>query len=301
MTVIVSVSRGMRFGNESYLTGVDTITATNGHIINQPLLAATDDQAVALNFLKSQMVGMFWLCDQDATVHLRGDSPHDVEIGVANGFTVAGPPGEFTYDGDCSAWLWPGDEVYIEGATTPANDGCATVVDVDVAAGISTITITREAGAFAVEVSAGAGVTMWRKIQRVSGEWDIVNITAVVAMTFTVAGDLTDTLEAGDMVLIENSTTPANDGLYTIATITYAAPNSTITCVEAGNAIEAGAADTSFCWIIDHLLIRLTADIPFLWAGGGILSPVLEDITTVTADVAGATAADLQGRTVIST
>ena len=253
-----------------------------------------------MNFLKSQLVGMFWLCDQDVVLHLRGGSPYDVEIGVANGFTVAGPPGEFTHDGDVSGWLWAGDEVYIEGATTAANDGAATVVDVDVAAGISTITVTREAGAFNVEVSAGAGVTMWRKIQRVSAEFDIDDVTAAgPAGALTYTGDLTGLLEAGDLILIENATTPGNDGIYTIATIGYAAPLTTITLEEALTAIEAGAADTSFCWIIDELLIRLTADIPFLWAGGGLLSPVLEDITTVTADTV--LAADLQGRVVLST
>jgi hypothetical protein len=304
-------------------------------MINSIIPAATDDHPVVIpTFAKEDLVGLLLTADQDCIAKLFGLN-HTTLAAPVEGlqvttFTVAGDlatdpgtPGEFTTPGDLTGWLYPGDNLYITGATTAQFDGHATVMDVAHAAAVTTVGVSKDyinvnaavAEVFTAATIPEAGVantTVARKYQPLGPEVD-VNGAAVNEFNaagppgvLVMPGDFS-WLQEGDEILIDGATTHGNDGIWTVATAVYAAPDTTITltALEAFAGAEGAAATTTFQWVRTHHLVRLTANEPYLWGiqdGSGVNSsgspnPLIDDITTLTVTNEHATlTADFQAR-----
>ena len=299
MASTINITRGLRVENEAGIVGAEALESTNVEIVENTVAAGAVDADMGIGpFEKFDLDCLAMVSDQDVLVRLNGEHPHDISVGVGSGFTAAGPPGQFEVAGDVTGYILPGDEIYIEGATTAANDGPCTVLETAFAAGITTITVARAGGAFVVEVSAGAGVTMWRKFQYRSIEYDVANFTvAGPPGQLTYTGDLTDVIFEDDNILVEGATTAANDGIYTVTAVTEAAGTTTITVAEAIANVEAGAAATSLALIRDEFMVRLSANVPFLWSeDASIFNPLLEDVTMMEVTNDNAVTANFQAR-----
>lgn len=310
MTVISTASKGMRIGNEEYLTGSEILNTSLGEHVNAEIPAATDDHNVVIGaFAKADLAGLVMIMDQDGLVRMRGNSPFVIQDILTLGDMVLGPTGTFSILGDQTAWIFSGDLIFIEGCTTAANDGFYNVVRSAFAAGITTIEVFRQWGTIngavievfdTVEAGAGAACIVTKLLTRST----LRDIDA--GDDFTVAGppgqlevaeDLSF-LQAHDKILIQYSTTVAvNDGIFNVVSATYAAPDTTIIVEEAFN-VEAGNAACSLMHVRSELMCRLVANVPHLWTWpSGILNPVLEDITTLEVSNYHATAdADFQAR-----
>ena len=304
MPVASSASKGLKIGNETFLSGTETLASTLGQIVNDSIPAATADHPVVIgNFTKADLIAMLMTSDQDGLVKLSGGGPWVIQNIAALGNTVLGNGGEFTILLDQTAWIFPGDFFWIEGCTTAANDGLFLVIGAGFAAGITTIEVIRQFGVInvaAIEVfdtvEAGAGAAcVATKIQPMGVKHDID-----AADDFTVAGapgqievaeDLS-WLEEFDQLLIQEATTPANNQIVTVVSAVYAAPDTTIV-VEEAVVVEAGNAACNFFAMRSSIHVRLTANIPVLWTlpAGLALNPCLEDITTLLVSNDHATAA----------
>ena len=325
MTVTATASRSMRIGNETALSGSETIVAELGEHVNQEIAIAADDAVVAIGAVtKANLDALLLIADQDLTVKVIGGNPFPLHPGVGEGIVTLGDlaanvGGTFTVAGDLTEWLWPGDQIWITGCTTVNNNGRYIVIGTAVAAGITTVEVvqfgrhglagqlgTINAPAIevfdTVEVGAGAANLVYkiqsRGIKNNIGVGDDFTVAGPPGQ-IEIAGDFSF-LQADDKILIEEATTGNNNGIFTVVTAVYAAPDTTIT-VEEAVAVELGTALTTFQWVRTELLVRLTADVSHLWTReGSILSPVLEDITQLLVTNASGVAADLQARIVKS-
>ena len=246
---------------------------------------------------------MLMTSDQDGLVKLSGGGPWVIVEYTNVGDMVTGDGGLFTVATDLTGWIFPGDMLYLTGATDPDNDGPACVINTTFAAGLTTIEVFRPLGfdnALANEVfgtaQVGAGAAnLMTKFEPMGIKY---NIDA--ADDFTVAGapgqieiaeDLSF-LEEFDQILIEDATTAANNQIATVVSATFVAPDTTIV-VEEAVVVEAGTANTTLQPIRTSIHARLTANIPVLWTlpAGFVLNPCLEDITTLLVSNDHATAA----------
>ncbi len=301
MTIASTASRSLRIGNETPLSGNESLASEGGEVVNSIIPIATEDHPIVslANFTKANLMGLLLTCDRDALVRMRGDF-HYVSPDVAHGFTAAAI---FDTNEDVTEWLWAGDKIWIDDATTAGNDGTATVLEVAYAAPYSTITIMREGAAYNVEIGV-AGVTRWRKIQARSQEFLIDGAVAgapnefIATSTINAAGDYSF-LQAHDKIMIQAATNAANNDIFEVVTAVFDGVDTVITVEEVTIVTETSVALTSLQWIRDELMVRITAGIPELWTlnGNGILNPVLEDITTLLVSNAHATlTADFQAR-----
>lgn len=310
MTIQSTASKGLRIGNEAYLTGSEILNTSLGESVNAIITAATDDQAVVIGaFTKADLAGLVFIMDQDGLVRMRGPSPFVIQNIVALGDLVLGDGGTFTILNDQTAWIYPGDQFWIEGCTTAANDGLYYVVSVGFAAGVTTIECFRRIGVInaavfesfdTVEAGAGAATLATKLLGRSTLRYIDAGDDFTVAGPpgQIVVGEDLSFLQAHDKILIQESTTPAvNDGIFNVVTAVYVAPDTTITVEEAVN-VEAGNGNCSLTWVRSELMCRLVANVPHLWTWpSGILNPVLEDITTLEVSNSHATAdADFQAR-----
>ncbi len=284
MTITSVASRSLRIGNESPLSGNESLASELGEQVNSIIPAATDDHPVTIGaFTKANLSGLLLTCNRDALIRMRGNF-HYVSPDGGEGFTAAAI---FTTNEDVTEWLWAGDEIWIDDATTAGNDGTATVLEVAYAAPYSTITIQREGAAYNVEIGV-AGVTRWRKIQARSQEFLIDGAVVgapnefVAASTINAAGDYSF-LQPHDKIMIQAATNAANNDIFEVVTAVFDGVDTVITVEEVTIITETSVALTSLQWIRDELMVRITAGIPELWSlnGNGILCPVLEDITTL--------------------
>jgi hypothetical protein len=307
MTVTTTATRSMRVGNETALSGAETLTSELGTMINSIIPAATDDHPVVIPaFTKANLTGLLLTCDRDALVRLRGGNSWVIDNIVTLGDLVLGTGGTFTVTGDLTAYWYPGDQIWITGCTTAGNDGLYTVIDTAVAAGVTTVEVfdrTAVINAAVVEsfdtVEAGAGAActatkvLFRSVKHDIDAGDDFTVAGPPGQ-LEVAEDVSWLVEY-DKILIQETTT--NDGIYNVTSATYTAPDTTIVLEEAVT-VEVGTAAGNFCWIRDELMVRLTAGVPFMWTlDGGILNPCLEDITTLLVTNEHATlTADFQAR-----
>lgn len=330
MTVAATATRSMRIANETPLTGSHAFSAELGQQINAEIPAATAAHPVMIGgFAKSDLLGLLLTCNRAVTARLYGLNFGGMQV---DNFTVAGNlvlgvPGELTITGDVTGWLRSGDLLWIVGATTQQHDGVATVMDVAVAAGLSTVGVSKDLcviNAAVVEVfdviEAGiVGTTFATKFEPLGPEHLLLGaagnefLAAGPPGVITTNGDFSY-LQAGDQILIQGATTHGNDQIYTVVTAVYAAPDTTITVVEAVANVEAAAAGTTFQVVRTCLLARIAANVPFVWTlvdqaigatsaafypdSMGAPCPILEDITACTVDNADALTADFQARIV---
>jgi len=317
MTVTATAGRSMAIGNEPSLSGNETITANFGTSINIPVAVGADDAVTALAVAKADLEGLLLEADQDLIIKVLGGNPWDIATIATLGDTATANGGTITVIGDLTEWLYIGDNVWLEGCSAPANDGRYVVRSTAVAAGVTTVELVKcgqlaAADPFTIDnvavhevfaaLQPAAAGTMTKFLPRNAGQ---ALLGAAAAFEFNVvaapgeievAGDWSF-LQADDKILIEAATTGGNAGIYTVVSATYAAPDTTIVVEEALAAQEAAAGDTTIQWIRTELLIRLTADVPFLWTEeGSILNPVLEDVTQLLVTNASGVAADLEGR-----
>ena len=311
MALTATAQKGLRVGNESYLSGVETLSATNAELISAVIPAATDDHPVVIgDFLKADLAAILMLSDQDGMARLLGGNPWVIQDIATLGDMATGVGGTFTILNDQTAWIYPGDMFWIEGCTTAANNGLFMVIDSAFAAGVTTIEVVRRTGVIngaVIEVfdtvEAGAGVNcLATKLMAMSPKHYID-----AGDDFTVAGppgqieiaeDLS-WLEPHDRILIQEATNAANNQIVNVTTATYVAPDTQLV-VEEAVVVEAGNANANFTLVRSEFHVRLTANIPTLWTlPSGILNPCLEDITTllVTNDHATETA-DFRARVV---
>lgn len=293
MTVTATASKGLRIGNEAYLSGAEVQTATLGQIVNASIPAATHDHPVVVGaFTKANLVGLLMMSTQDGMARMSGGNPWVIQNIATLGDLVLGVGGTFTILNDQTAWIYPGDMFWIEGCTTAANDGLYMVIDSTFAAGVTTIEVVRQTAvinAAVVEVfdtvEAGAGAAcLATKIMAMSPKHYID-----AGDDFTVAGppgqieiaeDLS-ALVAHDRLLIQEATNAANNQLVDVTTATFVAPDTTLV-VEEAVAVEAGNAAANLMLVRSEFHPRLVANVPTLWTlPSGILNPCLEDITTL--------------------
>lgn len=303
MAIDSNASRGLRVGNETYLSGVESLESTNAEFINESIAAATDDQAVVMgDFNKADLVGLLMISDQDGLVRLSGAGPWVIQNIATLGDMATSVGGTFTILADQTAWIYPGDMFWIEGCTTAANDGLYMVIDSTFAAGVTTVEVIQQLGvinAAVIEVfdtvEAGAGAACLATKLQAMGQKRYID----AADDFTVAGppgqieigeDLS-WLEEFDQLLIQEATNAANNQIVTVTSATYVAPDTTIV-VEEAVVVEVGNANANFTPVRDALICRLVANIPVLWTlPSGILNPLLEDGTTLLVSNSHATAA----------
>ena len=242
------------------------------------------------------------------TVRLNGAIQYQIDDFTVSGDLVLGTSGEFTVTGDLTSWLFPGDMLWIEGATTGQHDGIKHVMEVNFAGGLTTVGCTTELGvilAAAVEVfdviEAGVvGTTYMRKIVGL-GPGNL----ALVTDDFTVAGPDGEFEVAGDYsaldlrkakLLFRNTTT--NDLILTIVSATFGALDTTFV-VEEAVTVEPMLAATTFQLIEDEAVFQLTANIPQMWTiGGGMANPSPEDVLRFLATNDSGVAAAFQARVV---
>ena len=311
MTVVVTANKGLRVGNEPYLSGSEVQTVTNAEIVTATIPAATDDHPVVVgDFTKASLAALLMISDQDGMVRMSGGNPWVIQNIATLGDMALGVGGTFTILNDQTGWIYPGDLFWIEGCTTAANDGLFIVIDATFAAGVTTIEVVRRTAvinAAVIEVfdtvEAGAGAAcLATKLLAMSPKHYID-----AGDDFTVAGppgqieiaeDLS-WLEPHDRILIQEATNAANNQIANITTATYVAPDTTLV-IEEAVAVEAGNANANFFLVRSEHHCRLTANVPTLWTlPSGIMNPCLEDITTLLVSNEHATAlADFQARVV---
>ncbi len=293
MAIASNATKGLRVGNETYLSGVESLESTNVEFINDTILAAAADQAVVMgDFEKADLVALLMQSDQDGLVRLSGGGPWVIQDIATLGDTVTRVGGTFTILLDQTAWIFPGDTFWIEGCTTPANDGLYTVIATAFAAGVTTIEVIQQLGVINVAVievfdtvEAGAGAAcLATKIEAMGIKHDIDagdDFTVAGAPgQFEVAEDVSWLAEF-DQILIQEATSAANNQIAVVTSATFVAPDTTVV-VEEAVVVEAGVAACTFMPVRSALMCRLVANIPVLWTlPSGIRNPLLEDGTTL--------------------
>ena len=324
MVVTATAVRQMGIGNETRLSGTETILAELGESLNQAIAVSADDALVTIgNFTKANLDGLMLIADQACRVKVIGGNPWTLASIATVGDMVTNTGGTLTITGDLTEWLWPGDEIWIQGCTTPANDGRYLVIGTAVAAGVTTVEVIKAgiraaAGVMAiinvgavevfdtVEAGAGAANLVTKIVQR--GVKTALLGAAGNEFSFAgppgeidIAGDFSF-LQVDDKILIEGATTIGNSIIFTVVSATFTTPDTTIVVEEAVANVEAAAAATTLQWVRTELLVRLVANIPYLWTRESqTLNPVLEDITRLLVSNASTTLIpDLQGRFVKS-
>lgn len=313
MTITATLGRSMRLGNETGLSGNQSISQEIGTSISQTIAIAADDVVVAFAGTKENIRGMSFIADQDLTLKVIGATPWELEEIANVGNLAANQAGEIVIVGDVTAWLWPGDEVWIEDTTVAAevDDGRFVVLSTDFAAGETTIGVAKTGIRAAAGVLTQGANDVFSAVQ-VAAAGTVEKIIArgvkvpllgaagaefVAANQIDIAGDFSF-LQPDDRILIEGATTPANSTIFTVVTAVFTAPDTTI-IVEEVVAGEVAAANTTFQWVRTELLIHLNANQAFLWGeDAGIDSPVLEDVTRILATNASGVEVALQGRVI---
>lgn len=310
MSVNSTFTRSGRIGNETSLSGSQALSSQLGESVNQEIADGADDTVVAIgDFTKDNFDGMILTSDEDVTAKVLGGNPRVVVEIVTLGDMATNVGGTFTVADDQTEWIYPGDQFYIQGSTTAANDGRYYVINSTFAAGVTTIEVIRQLGVInvaAIEVfdtaEAGAGVDhLAFKIIPVSVK---NNITAgddfTANNTIEVAGDFSS-LQADDKILIEEATTAGNDIVATVVTAVFATPDTTIVVEETAFNVEVGNANCTFQHVQTELLMHLTANEPFMWSkDSGVINPVLEDITEILITNTSGSSADVQARIIKS-
>ncbi len=321
MTITATWGRSARIGNETALSGNQTLSQEIGTSISQPIAIGADDAVVAFAGTKENIRGMAFIADQDLTLKLGG-GPYTVAEFTVLGDTETNVGGEFTIAGaDLTAWIWPGDLFWIQGSTSDENNGLYCVLEANFAALLNTIEVIQVGAAGIVagpdlhmlgtinvaatnifqnlEVGAGAANVAY-KIQPLSAKIDIGagdNFTNVgpPGDNLVVAGDFSF-LQADDQILVLEATDEDNCQIHRVVTATFAAPDTTIV-VEGTMVTEAGSVIAYFQHVRSELIIHLNANQPFLWSeDSGVPSPLLDDVTQILATNASGVAATLQGR-----
>ena len=270
--------------------------------VNQEIAAAATE-LVSVEFQKATLETLQFVSDQDLTLILQAVNQWPINDFTGEGDLVTELPGEFRVVGDLTERIKVGDTIWIEGATTPQHDGLAMVRSSAYAAGLTTFEVYKTTGVINVAVTevfdnleAGAVVTFVHKIEFLSVEWPATASVVAPANTFTVTGDCTDDIKTGNAILVEFA--DADEGIFTVLTAVYAAPNTIVTVAEA----LAGGLTGGTMWRISRgLELELTANEPFLWTADSlVLNPCLEDINGIQAINAGDEEANLGGRIVRS-
>ncbi len=269
MAKTVNMTRALAVENETRLTGAEALEVEGVVTLDQIITAATEEQTVAIGSKDRQLRAASLVTNQPVTVQMLGTRHAILQ-------TVAGPPGTITHTGDLEQEIFAGDLVRLEGMPTAADDGIYKV-DSDPAVGvieaIGVTTITLALGQDINTAGGGAVGTVARVVTQtlLSNAYAAVTVTlATGAITFT--GDLTDVFEAGDFLIIEDST--GNDGFWEIVSVAFAAPTTTI--IVQDKAAVAGLPDNTddgnFTLARDN--IALASNIPYLWSiDGGIPNP----------------------------
>ena len=269
MAKTINMNRTLGVENEARLAGAEALEVEGVVTLDQIITAATEEQTVAIGSKDRQLRAASLVTDQPVTVQMLGTRHAILE-------TVAGPPGTITHTGDLGQEIFAGDLVRLEGMPTAADDGIYKV-DSDPAVGVIEVigvtTITLALGQDINTAGGGAVGTIARVVTQtlLSNAYAAVTVTAATgAITFT--GDLTDVFEAGDFLIIEDST--GNDGFWEIVSVAFAAPTTTIIVQDkaAVAILPDNTDDGNFTLARDN--IALAANVPYLWSiDGGIPNP----------------------------
>ena len=107
MTITSTASRSMKIGNETPLSGNESLISELGQMVISLIPAATDDHPVPIGaFTKADLMGLLLTCDQDALVRMYGGNPWDIQsVALIGTLLPAAPPrhglgGTITINGD---------------------------------------------------------------------------------------------------------------------------------------------------------------------------------------------------------
>jgi len=298
MTVTGTATEGLRLESLDSLSGNIGLEASSSVVISEIIDPATDDEDIsaALGTCdKADLVAMAFRSNQAGLMRLRGGNPFVLATVATLGDQVLATlvGGTITIAGDLVDQWYPGDQIFINGCTTAANDGLFVIHLITEAAGVTTIECYRMNSE-----QNGAANNAFDTVEAGAGAANLV--TKVVPYgrryyidagdDFTVAGapgqieiaeDLSF-LQEHDQILITESTTPAtNDNIFNVVSATYAAPDTTIVVLEAVN-VEAGNGNCTLQPVVTEFRQRLVANEPVVWHNkSGILNPVLEDLSVL--------------------
>lgn len=297
MTVSGTATLGLRLEDLDSLSGNKALTSSAYSGINEIIDPATDDEDISAalgSFTKDDLVAFAFRANQAGLMRLRGGNPYLLATVGDLGDLATPEGGLITIAGDLVDQWYPGDQIFIKGCTTAANDGLYIIRFVTEAAGVTTIECYRLLG-----VINGAVIEVFDTLEAGAGAANLV--TKVVPWgrrynidagdDFTVAGppgqiviaeDLSF-LQEHDKILITGSTTVAtNDNIFTVTSATYVAPDTTI-IVEEAVVVEAGVnVVCTLQPVRTEFMHRLEANVPTMWDNrSGILNPLLEDASVL--------------------
>ncbi len=251
MATTLNLTKSGRLETLTPLSGAFALPANAVDVLDQIVSAGTEEEAAMGLFKDHQLQALVLRCDQDARAQFLG-----VRYDLVD--SVAGPPGVLSVAADLTEILFPGDFARIEG--TVGNDG---VFLVDTVAFAADTTITFANGQH-LAGGEGAVGTVARVCSHQVTTMHYAVITDNVNGTITFTGDLSDKFAAGDYLAIKNST--ANDGLWEIRSVDYAAPTTSIVVnVAPGGAAGLPAANNDGSFVLVRSAIELPANEVFLW------------------------------------
>ena len=207
----------------------------------------------------------------------------------------------FTTPGDVRARFTAGLSLGIRGSTgNDNNSGSGTVSaglpyvveSVALVAGDTVITIDGTTGAGAIpSATADGGIVAWADgaaagstVVANVATWDIAAVVAGAGGTFAIPGNVTSFFPAGTQFRVTSSVVAANNGLWTVASSTYTAPNTVITVIATQTVtIDAGATGN-----VNLPLVLLTPD-----DAADFYSVVGEDDLRLRFSIANSASADL--------